>query len=187
MDANLAVHRCKTGQAEDKKFKEGGRSHESQRVPFRSYGGLSEVNANCMHDFACHSLGRGNPGILDAGSSPARHGKRQYRFLSATVPSSLTRGFQLYYFQFRTHSDRTFENSYIIYAGLDFPEDLEQYSLVVHCGACMINRTEMVRRIRECKRRGVPITNYGIAISKVQGVLNRVIAFFFTVSRERAQ
>ncbi|MFH0960567.1 MAG: [FeFe] hydrogenase H-cluster maturation GTPase HydF, partial [Pseudomonadota bacterium] len=63
-----------------------------------------------------------------------------------------------------------------IYSGHDFPDDLEQYRLVVHCGACMLNRTEMIRRINECKRRGVAITNYGIAISKVQGILHRVLA-----------
>ena len=59
--------------------------------------------------------------------------------------------------------------------GGDFPEDLEKYALVIHCGACMLNRVEMIRRLRECVRRGVPITNYGVAISKTQGVLERVI------------
>lgn len=81
-----------------------------------------------------------------------------------------------------TGKDLVFE----LYSGHDFPEDLEQYQLVVHCGACMINRREMLTRIRECKRRGVPVTNYGIAISKVQGVLNRVTAPF-TIERARAQ
>ncbi len=65
-----------------------------------------------------------------------------------------------------------------VYAGHDFPEDLERFKLAVHCGACMINRTEMLRRIRECRRRGVPVTNYGVAISKVQGVLSRVLRPF---------
>ena len=64
------------------------------------------------------------------------------------------------------------------YSGHDFPEDLEKYKLVIHCGACMLNRTEMLRRVTECNRRGVPITNYGVAISKVQGVLDRIIAPF---------
>lgn len=62
--------------------------------------------------------------------------------------------------------------------GVDFPENLEDYALVVHCGACMLNRVEMVRRLHECVRRGVPITNYGVAISKTQGVLDRVVAPF---------
>ncbi len=59
--------------------------------------------------------------------------------------------------------------------GSDFPDDLEQYKLVIHCGACMLNRMEMLRRLHECVRRGVPITNYGVAISKTQGVLERTI------------
>jgi hypothetical protein len=67
-----------------------------------------------------------------------------------------------------------------VYSGHDFPEDLEQYRLVVHCGACTINRRQMLRRIRECKCRGVHVSSHGIAISKAQGVLNRVIAPFTT-------
>lgn len=70
------------------------------------------------------------------------------------------------------------ELSFEMYAGHDFPEDLERYALAVHCGGCMTNRAEMMRRIRECTRRGVPVTNYGVAISKVQGVLERVVAPF---------
>lgn len=65
-----------------------------------------------------------------------------------------------------------------VHAGHDFPDDLERYALVVHCGSCMLGRMEMVRRIRECVRRGVPVTNYGVAISKVQGVLARVLRPF---------
>jgi predicted GTPase len=73
-----------------------------------------------------------------------------------------------------TGKDLEFE----VCSGHDFPENLEEFRLVIHCGACMLNRMEMIRRIQECRRRGVSITNYGIAISKVQGVLNRVIAPF---------
>lgn len=64
------------------------------------------------------------------------------------------------------------------YSGHDFPELLEDYTLAVHCGGCMLGRTEMLRRIRECVRRNVPVTNYGIAISKTQGVLDRVLTPF---------
>ncbi|HAS90291.1 MAG TPA: [FeFe] hydrogenase H-cluster maturation GTPase HydF [Desulfovibrio sp.] len=71
-----------------------------------------------------------------------------------------------------TGKDLKFE----MYSGHDFPDDLEGYALAIHCGGCMTNRTEMLRRIRECQRRGVPITNYGVAISKVQGVLERVVS-----------
>ena len=73
-----------------------------------------------------------------------------------------------------TGKDLTFE----VHAGHDFPDDLERYALVVHCGSCMLNRMEMLRRIKECTRRGVPVTNYGVAISKVQGVLDRVLRPF---------
>ena len=59
--------------------------------------------------------------------------------------------------------------------GCDFPENLEDFDLVVHCGACMLNKAEMNRRMNECVRRGIPVTNYGVAISKAQGILQRVI------------
>ncbi|GAB1366855.1 [FeFe] hydrogenase H-cluster maturation GTPase HydF [Candidatus Cloacimonadaceae bacterium] len=71
------------------------------------------------------------------------------------------------------------------YAGHDFPENLEDYAVCVHCGACMINPMEMNRRIIECHRRGVPITNYGMTISLVQGVLERVIKPF-SLARDKA-
>ncbi len=73
-----------------------------------------------------------------------------------------------------TGKDLNFE----FYSGHDFPENLERFKLAIHCGGCMINRTEMLRRIKECHRRGVPITNYGVAISKLQGVLERVLKPF---------
>lgn len=60
-------------------------------------------------------------------------------------------------------------------AGRDFPEDLERYRLVVHCGACVANRRQMLTRIQRAEGLGVPMTNYGLAISYVQGVLPRVL------------
>ncbi len=68
------------------------------------------------------------------------------------------------------------ELSFETYAGHDFPESLEDYALCIHCGGCMINAAEMNRRILECHRRGVPITNYGLCISKVHGNFDRTIA-----------
>lgn len=68
--------------------------------------------------------------------------------------------------------------SYEVFAGHDFPDNLESFALAIHCGACMINPMEMHHRMLECDRRGVPITNYGMAISKVQGVLERVVKVF---------
>jgi [FeFe] hydrogenase H-cluster maturation GTPase HydF len=62
--------------------------------------------------------------------------------------------------------------------GRDFPEDLSPYKLVIHCGACMWNRQEMMSRIRECQRQNVPITNYGLVIAMTQGILERALEPF---------
>lgn len=62
------------------------------------------------------------------------------------------------------------------YAGHDFPDNLEEFAVCVHCGGCMINAAEMSRRIIECARRGVPITNYGLTITKLFGAFDRAIA-----------
>lgn len=62
--------------------------------------------------------------------------------------------------------------------GRDFPQDLLPYKLVIHCGACMWNRQEMLSRIRECQHQGVPITNYGIVIAFAQGILERALEPF---------
>ena len=62
--------------------------------------------------------------------------------------------------------------------GRDFPEDLSPYKLVIHCGACMWNRKEMMTRILECHRQGVPITNYGLVIAYALGILERALEPF---------
>lgn len=63
-------------------------------------------------------------------------------------------------------------------SGRDWPEDLGRYRLVIHCGACMINRREMLHRLQSAGARTVPVTNYGVAISFLKGVLPRVIEPF---------
>ncbi|HJV49141.1 MAG TPA: [FeFe] hydrogenase H-cluster maturation GTPase HydF [Geothrix sp.] len=62
--------------------------------------------------------------------------------------------------------------------GRDFPADLSPYRLVVHCGNCMGNRREMLSRIHRCETSGVPITNYGLAIAHVLGILERALRPF---------
>lgn len=57
-------------------------------------------------------------------------------------------------------------------------KDMSEYKLVIHCGGCMINRAEMLNRIGEAERMQVPITNYGLAISYVHGVLRRALSPF---------
>lgn len=61
-----------------------------------------------------------------------------------------------------------------IHAGKDYPADLKKYDLIVHCGACMFNRRLMLSRIRRAQQQGVPITNYGLAIAHLQGILDKV-------------
>ncbi len=62
--------------------------------------------------------------------------------------------------------------------GHDFPEDLGNYQLVVHCGACMWNRREVLSRIIRCRQAGVPITNYGLAIAFSLGIFQRSLGPF---------
>ncbi|MCL2689426.1 MAG: [FeFe] hydrogenase H-cluster maturation GTPase HydF [Chitinispirillia bacterium] len=62
--------------------------------------------------------------------------------------------------------------------GRDYPENLEQYALIIHCGACTLTRREMLGRSIKAVEKNVPITNYGLAISCFKGVLNRVIEPF---------
>ena len=60
-------------------------------------------------------------------------------------------------------------------SGTGFPEDLSGVRLVVHCGGCMLNEAEMKRRIALCRAAGVPVTNYGIAIAQMKGILPRAL------------
>jgi len=62
--------------------------------------------------------------------------------------------------------------------GHDFPDDLSSYALVIHCGACMLNRREMLTRHLRCRRAGVPITNYGVVIAQSLGILERALEPF---------
>jgi [FeFe] hydrogenase H-cluster maturation GTPase HydF len=62
--------------------------------------------------------------------------------------------------------------------GRDFPKDLANYKLVIHCGACMWNRREMLSRILHCQQAGVPITNYGLTIAYSLGIFERALQPF---------
>ena len=62
--------------------------------------------------------------------------------------------------------------------GRDFPTDLADYKLVIHCGACMWNRREMLSRILKCQQAGVPITNYGLTIAYSLGIFERALQPF---------
>ncbi len=64
------------------------------------------------------------------------------------------------------------------FSGHDFPSDIEKYSLIIHCGACMTNRREVLNRINLAQEKNVAITNYGITIAKCLGILDRAIEPF---------
>ena len=68
-------------------------------------------------------------------------------------------------------------------SGNSFPDDLDTYDLVIHCGGCTLNRREMKNRIARVKDAGVPIVNYGIFIAATQGILKRTLEPFEEASR----
>ena len=59
-------------------------------------------------------------------------------------------------------------------SGRDFPKDLTGYQMVIHCGACMFNRRYVLNRVEECRTQGIPMTNYGVAIAALLGILEDV-------------
>lgn len=61
------------------------------------------------------------------------------------------------------------------YAGHDFPQNLKDYALIIHCGACMTNRREVLSRVLKAKQAGVPITNYGLTIAYSLGIFERAL------------
>lgn len=68
--------------------------------------------------------------------------------------------------------------SYSFTSGGEFPDDLSDYALVVHCGGCMLNEAEMKHRIAVARAAAVPIVNYGVAIAQMHGILRRSLAPF---------
>ncbi|KRU26301.1 [FeFe] hydrogenase H-cluster maturation GTPase HydF [Clostridium sporogenes] len=62
--------------------------------------------------------------------------------------------------------------------GGDFPQDVDKYDLIIHCGACMVNKKSMDSKLKLCKEKNIPITNYGILISYLTGILDRSIELF---------
>jgi len=67
---------------------------------------------------------------------------------------------------------------FTFFQGHDFPPDIDQYKLVIHCGSCTFNRRELLTRVMRCREAGVPITNYGVAIAYTLGIFERALAPF---------
>lgn len=70
-------------------------------------------------------------------------------------------------------------------SGMEFPKDLSPYSLVIHCGGCMLNEKEMQYRVGYGREKGVPVTNYGIAIAQIHGILKRSLKPFPWIETKR--
>ena len=70
------------------------------------------------------------------------------------------------------------EPEFVFTSGGEFPQDLSPYRLIVHCGGCMLNEREMQSRNRRAKEQGIPMTNYGILIAYMTGILKRSVELF---------
>ncbi len=70
------------------------------------------------------------------------------------------------------------EPDFVFCSGGDFPAELSDYKLIIHCGGCMLNEREMQYRRRHAEAQGVPFTNYGITIAHIQGILKRSTELF---------
>ena len=74
--------------------------------------------------------------------------------------------------------------NFVFTSGGEFPDDLSPYALVIHCGACMLNEREMQSRLCRAAEQSVPITNYGIAIAQMHGILDRALRPFSALHAE---
>ncbi|NLJ84673.1 MAG: [FeFe] hydrogenase H-cluster maturation GTPase HydF [Halanaerobiaceae bacterium] len=63
-------------------------------------------------------------------------------------------------------------------SGQDFPQNITDYDLVIHCGACMLNKKAMVNRLKKCQEKGVAVTNYGMILAHFSGILQRATEIF---------
>lgn len=80
----------------------------------------------------------------------------------------------------KKHTKKQLDIDFI--SGQDFPEDLTSYDLIIHCGGCILNQQEMQRRLKQAHQQNISITNYGMVISFVQGVLERTASPFNNLS-----
>lgn len=71
-----------------------------------------------------------------------------------------------------------FELHYDFTVGHDFPDNIDEYDLVIHCGSCMVNRKTVINRINFCRERNIGITNYGVILAYLTGILDRSINIF---------
>ena len=61
-----------------------------------------------------------------------------------------------------------------VVSGKDFPKNIKEYDLIIHCGSCMFNKNYVLERVRQAKTCSVPMSNYGLVIAKLTGILDKV-------------
>ena len=76
------------------------------------------------------------------------------------------------------HSKISSEIEFDHVSGREFPENLKDYDVILHCGSCMLNRKEVLSRLKEAENAGVPVINYGIGIAWLHGILDRALKPF---------
>ncbi|MDR3195699.1 MAG: [FeFe] hydrogenase H-cluster maturation GTPase HydF [Endomicrobium sp.] len=76
----------------------------------------------------------------------------------------------------REYSKKNIEVKYV--SGQDYPKDLKDYKVIIHCGGCALNRKGMLARLNKALEAGIPMTNYGIAISVFNGAIEKVLEIF---------
>lgn len=81
----------------------------------------------------------------------------------------------------KNYTGRTPE--FVFTSGTEFPEDLSEFSLIVHCGGCMLNEREMKSRIEGAKAGNIPMTNYGVLIAQMNGILRRSLSPFSDIQK----
>ena len=82
----------------------------------------------------------------------------------------------------RQYTDRDIR--FVFTSGGEFPENLSPYALIIHCGACMLGEREMQSRLRRAAEQCIPVTNYGIAIAQIHGILDRALRPFSALHAE---
>jgi [FeFe] hydrogenase H-cluster maturation GTPase HydF len=67
------------------------------------------------------------------------------------------------------------EPEFVFVSGKDFPEDLSSFKWVIHCGGCMQTHRQLENRLEQCRKAGIPVTNYGLLLAHLNGILERAI------------
>ena len=99
--------------------------------------------------------------------------------VAVTVPVFLDVGRTKALLSYAHHEARLgFRPEFTFTSGADFPQELSEYALIIHCGGCTLPEREVQRRLQEAGKAAVPMTNYGVAIAHLHGILARSLSPF---------